>query len=507
MRNESHGFTGFGAAFLLGGFSIIFGLIATTGSVIAIALSVGTLLGGMLLLRMDIAIWMVLVGTFLINGIVGLAFPGLTKAAWLFSMLGFFLLAGTMLTQVANRKAEAQLPDFVFLLVVLLFVSVVISFAGEGSSIEILSGIKRTYQLWGLILAIAMAPINERSRQMMSSWLKFIFFMAFLQLPAAIFERLVLVPKRIGMGNGVVPIDIVSGTFESNLEGGGSSSIMVIFLIIILTYVLAAWKDKVIGRGRMVTLTLLLGTPLFLGETKIALVLVPMMFAMVFASEIRRKPFITLFALLIAALLTGLLAWTYLSMMTEGSNTPEKQLQKVIEGNFGSVGYYDRYSLNRTTVMTFWYAKHGLNNPIETVFGHGIGSSYAGAGSLVQGHLNRSYPFMGINLTGLSTLLWDTGLLGTSIFLGALIAAWRASTRLFRQARAGAERAQLVALRVSLASIAFCLLYSNSMFASLSHETIIAVTLGYLAWLVRAEKRASLPQTQKNGHSTSLSYA
>jgi hypothetical protein len=318
---------------------------------------------------------------------------------------------------------------------------------------------------------------------------------ALFQLPSALFERLILVPKRIGLGGGVVPIDIVSGTFEASLEGGGSSSIMVIFLIIVLAYVLSAWKEKVISTGKMATFALLLGSPLFLGETKIALVLLPMMFSMVFATQIRRHPVKAVGALVVAALLTALLAWVYLSMMATGKSTPAQQVQKAIDYNFGNVGYYDRYSLNRTTATTFWFGQHGLNNPVETVFGHGIGSSYSGAGSLVPGHLNSRYPFMAINLTTLSTLLWDTGLLGTMLFMVAFFAAWRASSRLMGSVAAGVDRARIIALRVSLACNAFSILYSNSMLASMSHQTILALTLGCLAWLVRTESALSLAKS------------
>lgn len=467
---------------------LVYGAVATTANPMAIALAVGVVLGGMLLARLDIAIWLVLIGTLLINGAVSLALPSLTKTAWLFSLLGFFLLAGSLITQLMSRRNAVHLPGFITVLVVMMFASLITSFLGKGSAVEVLVGAKRAYQLWGLMVAIALMSRDSRSVARTGAWLKFLFVVALLQLPTALFERIVLVPKRVGMGGGVVPIDIVSGTFEASMEGGGSSSIMVIFLIIMLAYVFAAWKDKVIPSRRMALYAVLLGAPLFLGETKIAVVLLPMMFAMVFAGELRRNPFAAVGALIVGAGIAVCLGWIYLSVLATESVTPEQQLQKAIDYNFGSVGYYDRYSLNRTTATTFWFGEHGLENPVETVFGHGVGSSYAGAGSLVPGHLNSRYPFMAINLTALSTLLWDTGLLGTSLFLVAFLAAWRTAAGLQRQAPPGAGRAILVALRVSLACNGFALLYSNSMLSGMSHETILALTFGYLAWLVRVQQ-------------------
>ena len=436
---------------------------------------------------LDFAVWLILTGTFLINGVISLAFPSLKKLAWIFSIAGFLLLAGTLLTKTNRAKEQINLPGFIVALIVLLGGSVLISFTGQSSVMEIIGGTKRFYQLFGLMIAVAMLPIIDTSRNRLHTWLKFLFWVAFLQLPAALFELIVLVPKRVGMGDGVVPIDVVSGTFESSLEGGGSSSIMAIFLIIMLSYVLAIWKDKLINLKKLLIYVLLLGAPLFIGETKIVIVLLPLMFLIVFATEIRRRLLASMTAMVVGASLTVVLGWLYISMMSDGELTPEQRIEQTIEGNFGNVGYYDKFSLNRTTVITFWFEKHGLSNPVETVLGHGVGSSYSGAGNLIAGHLNQDYAFLGINLTGLSTLLWDVGLFGTFLFVYALIAGWRASSKLLRQLPEGVERSKLVALRVSLACNGFAFIYSDSILVNMSHEAIFALTMGYLAWLVREQ--------------------
>lgn len=497
VRSESIGFHVNGKAFIPSklpavvfmmaslGLAIAFGTVAATGNLLAIAAAAGVLIGSFLLGHRNYAVWLIIVGALLVNGVVGLALPGLTKLAWLISMLGFFLLAGSLFSLLTTSNPKLNVPTFIWILICQMILAIGTSFVSDSALLEIIAGSKRTYQLIGLMLAIAIMPTNRESARQIGVWLKFILAVALLQLPAAVFERVVLVPARVGMTGGVVPIDIVSGTFEASIEGGGSSSIMVIFLIAVLSYILASWRDKAISFKLTATLVALLGAPLFLGETKIALILLPLMLAMVFATEIRKRPVMAVISLGVAALLTTLLAWVYLAVLSSSSISTEQQIQKTIDYNFGSVGYYDRYSLNRTTATTFWISEHGLQNPVETVFGHGIGSSYSGAGSLAPGHLNSKYPFMAINLTALSTLLWDTGLLGTALFLSAFFLAWRASAQLLARASPGGARAVIIAMRVSLACNAFTLIYSNSMFASLSHQTILAVTFGYIAWALR----------------------
>lgn len=474
-------------ALIVGVLAIFCGLIASSGSLIGVAVAVGILLGGMLLARLDIAVWLVLAGTLLINGIFGLAFHSLSKAAWLLSLLGFFLLGGAMLTALLRRQKQSPLPEFIRLFIVFMGVSLAISLTGKGGVLEVLVGAKRTFQLWGLMLVIAMMPISDESNNRIIAWCKFAFLLGFIQLPVALFERLVLVPMRAGMKGGVVAIDIVSGTFESSLDGGGSSSTMIMFLIVLLAYTLAAWRERIFSRTKAMVFSVIFFAPMFLGETKLALVLLPTMILMIFGKELRNTPVKAIAAIIFGFLVTSLLAWLYLTMMRTGSVTLEQQYEKMIAYNFGDVGYYDRYSVNRTTAITFWYKQHGLSDPVATVFGHGIGSSYSGAGSLAPGHLSLRYPFMAINLTGLSTLLWDTGLLGTSLFLLGLYLAWRKSNQLLKIVSFGEERARIEALRVSLMCIVFSLMYSNSMFSALSHECLIAFTFGYLAWISRAK--------------------
>lgn len=483
------------------------GLVASTGNPLTIAVAFGLIVAGGLFARFDLVVWIVLIGNLFLNGLIGLLFPSLTKIAWLFSLLGFFLLGHTILTRWTLGAALGRLPNFLVFMFVMMGLGTFFSFFGHGSVLEIIAGFKRYFQMWGLMLALALMPVSGDALSQYHRWFKSVFIISLIQLPFALFERIVLVPKRIGMGGGVVPIDIVSGTFEASLEGGGSSSVMVMFLIPVLAYVFSTWKDAGLTSGRMAVLVILLGSPLFLGETKIALVLLPIMFSMVFASEIRRNPASAVIGLLFAAAVTVVLAWIYFSVFASGTLSAEQQFQKAIDYNFGNVGYYDRYSLNRTTATTFWFGQHGLQNPVETLFGHGIGSSYSGAGSLIPGHLNSYYPFMAINLTGLSTLLWDTGVLGTALFFGGLFGAWRASSRLVENVFAARERAELNAIRMSIICIAFSMFYSNSLFAGLSHETIFAVTFGYLGWLVRREQQRSERSCDKNANSATLSDA
>lgn len=487
-----------GLRIAIGGAAIVTGLLASTGEVMALALVVGGLLSLFLLTRFDLAIWLLLVGALWLNGWVTLLLPGMTKVSWALSMLGFFLLFGSAILFLLERdRRSMRLPAFILLLLTLVGVSCGLSFLlGRGSAMEILAGIKRAYQLAGLTVALALLPVNGYTRRCFDAWVAFFSVLALLQFPMALFQRIVLVPMRVGMGGGVVPLDIVSGTFESYLRGGGSSSVMVMFLTICIAYGFAAWQEGLWSTAKLVCVTVWLAAPLFLGETKIVLVLLPMMFFLVFARQVRMRPFLTLFILFLGGVLVMALGWLYFASMAKQGSSAEEEIRRTIEYNFGAVGYYEgRASLNRTTVLTFWGQEHGLHNPLETVFGHGLGSSYSsrapeGTGALVAGHLSRHYRAMAINLTAASTLLWETGLLGIGLLSAVFVSAWRISGRLLDGSRDLMLRARLTALRVSLAVHGVAVLYSNAIVNSLSQETLFAFSLGYLAWLARAATSA-----------------
>ena len=476
--------------------AIFFGFLATTGSPIYIAVGVGLVGGAALFARPDLAVWILLIGTLLVNGLVGLTVPQYGKVAWLFSMTGFFLLAASFLKVFeAQRLRQLWIPGFVSALFVLLFYSTITAAFFSDGLAEALVGFKRYYQLFGLVFFLSLLPLAVKSEHRIKYWLVAIFILFLLQLPFAIVQRVFLVPLREGLWKqGVVPIDIVSGTFEASLEGGGSSSIMVVFLAIGLAYVLTLLRDRMWPRKRALLAAVVIGAPLFLGETKIALVLLPLVFVLVFSRQIRRSPVTAILTLAVGAGLTLLLAWIYFSLLATQGNTFETQLEKAFAYNFGSVGYYDRYSLNRSSAIVFWWNEHGWENISNMFFGHGVGSSYSGAGSLVPGHLSRVYPYMAINLTTLSSLLWDVGLVGASLFGYVFLSAWKHATRLYWQEQDGFVRARLMAIRVSIAANAFTVLYSNSLVAGMSHETILAFTLGYLAWLVRKERFKTISQ-------------
>ena len=113
---------------------------------------------------------------------------------------------------------------------------------------------------------------------------------ALLQLPFAAHQYLCLVPKRIGLGEGIVPADVVAGTFGATLLGGGANAVLAAFLVIVVGLLLALWKNGVLSAADGQLLSLLLLTPLLVNQAKVAVLYLPLMFVVIFYRDIVRRP-------------------------------------------------------------------------------------------------------------------------------------------------------------------------------------------------------------------------
>ena len=478
---------------LIAGFvaaALFSGLVVATGQPILIGLAIGTIFGVMLLRALELVVWIVLAGALLISGPVILFNPGLSKIAWLFSVLGFFLLIAAVLYPALGRKhPPGRLPRFVAVAVAFLVWSVLISFFSEGTLTEMVAGFKRYYQYWGLLFAFAVVPFAPRN---VNRWCAFIVALALVQLPFAMYERMVLVPMREGVP-GFTALDIVVGSFEGLMTGAGSSSVLAFFLVAMLGFVFSAYRDGLFGFGVLLVLTGIIGAPLLMGETKVVVVLLPLMLLAVFHDQVRKRPVVFIVGAVIAAAAIVGIAYVYVFMLVEPgeSATADQRIDEIIKYNFGSKGYYGN-SLNRFSVLPYWWEQHGWQNPVHLIFGHGIGSSYGletrfqgQGGTLATGHIYLQHPRMAIGLTAASTLLWDLGLLGFLFFLYLLWSAWCGAIVQVNRARPGIDRTICRTLLASVTLLGVMVFYVDQMVSTPSMEVLAALTLGLIAWRSR----------------------
>lgn len=473
------------AAFAAAG--VLAGVVVASGRPIPIALVLGTIVGIALLSTLSLVVWIVLAGTLLVSGPVVMFVPGLEKMTWLFSMLGLLLAGGALLHSAVGRKRlPGEMPGFILLAAAVAGLGLLSLLHSDGSLSEGVRAAKRYYQYFGLAFALAVVPFAPA---VVRRWWIFVVALAFVQVPFTIYQRIFLVPLLEGRPN-VVPIDIVVGTMEGSLWGGGSSSVMALLVVCAIAFLLAAYRDGLLGRAKLGLAILVLATPLVIGEVTLLVVLLPLAFAAVFHDLIRMSPLRALGALALASSIAAAGGWFYLMI----NAAPGDSLADIVDGliayNFGSAGYFGGSSLNRTSVYTYWLQNHGLADPVALVFGHGLGSSFGGLNEPDPGHMDLRHSGLYIGLTAASSLLWDLGLLGFSLYAILHVTVARAALALTRSASKGFDRAFCRALFAMSLMLIAMLVYSNGAISVPSQQVLTALTLGLIAWRQRGGHRS-----------------
>lgn len=455
------------------GISMFFGLLAVTANPVLIGLGAGLVLGPILLALPGLTVWIILV-IGLLMGVLS-ANPQFSKVTWIVSILSLLLLIPALINLLWSNQRRA--PAFMLIALAFMGYAVIVSLAQWNSLGEFVAGFKRYFQMFGLMFALTLIPFAAQS---FARWWKFLLVVALLQLPFALYELLVLVPQRGGLSLSSFTTDVVAGTFGANMQGGSPNSVMVTFLLVAMAFLVARWRAGAVDQKHFILLLAVFLLPVGMGETKIALVMLPLVGFILIRRELFLAPLRYIPGLLGIVLLTVLLGYTYVDVMMQ-SNLMDVVVS-TIEYNIGSKGYSDSLYLNRWTSITFWLAGQGLHDPVSILFGNGLGSSFTSTGALA-GHLGERFLNYGINLTAVSTLLWETGVIGLIFFVAIFMSAWQCANRLYRASSDPLVRADALAIQAAIGLFLLMLFYSDSIVNLVSMELIYALALGYLGFL------------------------
>jgi hypothetical protein len=152
-------------------------------------------------------------------------------------------------------------------------------------------------------------------------------------------------------------------------------------------------------------------------------------------------------------------------------------------------------ALSRVSALTFWAQEHVRSNPINTLIGHGLGASREPEGLLDRAHTlaEKRYPGLRIGYTALSSLLWDTGLVGLAAVLGMFASAFFMAGGLARHYRGKDpfRTALFEGLQASMAVLALSLAHKDFFVVHLPYQALVYLLIGFIAysWLqvVRGE--------------------
>lgn len=469
--------------------AVLLGLVSSTGNFLLIGILSGLLLTLGVAFFPHLLLWTTIIGGLVVSGAIALYLPQFQLVSWLVagsSGLLILYIGRELFRLDTKERAKSYTPNLIYLALLFLLLVLINMLASQATIGTTLSGIKGYFQMWPLMFALALVRWDEKT---MLAVPKVMVWIALVQIPFVLHQYWVLVPERLGVGFGIVPVDVVAGTFGAERMGGGANATLAIFMIMVWTVLLAKWKYKRITGLRFGLLSPVLLTPLFLNESKLAVLYIAIVFMVLFKDDLRNRFHVFFIGAAAVTLFIFALMTSYVAIhATEGNITMASYLQETLDQNFSDKRTTRwSYELNRSSVYGFWADEHGLADPFHTLIGHGLAQSRASSGVIkVSSLATTKYQYMGIGQVSTSALLWDVGLFGLLLVLGMFWWAWQATKELSRYFHAQPEMGALFrGLQAIVPVFVISLAHKDLFLIALPTQALILGVLGYIAYWQR----------------------
>lgn len=452
----------------------------------------GLLVGTLVAMRSESIPWIAFALAFFIAPLASMFPPPLDKVHWGLTMfyLWAWLVVGvrTLLGKVQRKPYPVPLP------VVFLFAFVFCAALGSAYSLrplEIAAAGRYYFQEWAVVFVILLLVGEEKKVRILA--------VAFLGLAAV--QPLLAGFQQISLSGEMFSGDRIGGSFGVRLGGGAILSLFLVTQIVVLA---ALVRHRQIRPLWGILGIFWLCLPLLWTHAKAMVVMIPVGILTLFATDLRKRPVVAAAAVSVSIMVSGALSYVYFTTSGQYYAKEEYAPQTFRAFVDGSLGYAllstGREELNRGTSLLHWLRSRDWSvNLLETLVGHGIGSSKEGL--VVHGHLQEDprYGRKGMDYTAVSRLLWEVGALGTAAFLGVFLSAIIAAGRLSKSPRVPElHRGLLSGYQAALVMMIVALLWKDFLVDSV-FGALAAFFIGYvLYWsaTVRAEARAFLGQQE-----------
>lgn len=454
-------------------------------------------------LRPVLLLWCATLVSLVVAGTVKYFIPQLGHIWWLAygaALLMYFVAFSSLFRERSGHVALSKILNFS--LAGLLFISLLSSAIAVSPLAQVIAASKSLFLFGGLWAFFRYFQLRPDTVQ---SWLKGILYVGLLQWPIACYQYFFVRSWRIEKGLGTVEAaDSVVGTFGGSMESGGLTAVMAFFLIVCLVVLLAFYKERLCSKKQVWAASLLIFIPLLLMEVKVIFFYIPVALFFLFHKEVKRRPFaFVIWSMVLIALMGSMLFLYQIFHWSAGKTDLQESIAKAFSYSFQSKAGYqptEIVSLTRRGVIEFWMEQHGNENPIQTLFGHGLGASRT-VGQ-VTGLEAARYAPANIDRTALALFLWDFGVIGMLCILGILVGAYRQFSKTIRSSRhAPWQQALAAGLQAVLPMFFMSMLYRNDIPYAAPMMFILMGTLGLGDWLLkqRNDEEANASTSARGG--------
>jgi len=392
--------------------------------------------------RPKLLLYVTTVFTLVIAGTAGYFFPSLKVLWWISYGQAALLFFMVLFCRARLRPTTTVLyPTLSKIILVLLTVFILIAlFASIRASFPLKQTVfagKSYFMMGGLGVFLALYPLRGKT---IICWLKILFGIGLVQIFPVLYQYFFIRSWRIAQNiNPRDAADSVVGTFGGSQTSGGLGAVMAFYLIVCLIIWLAFSKSRKFSWRKDGLILFLLWFPILFAEVKAAVIYLPLAVIILYREYSYQQPkkFVQILLRLSAIVMFMVLSLEvlhYHSVLHKGNcqNHLKNAFSysfRPLPKNFSTSG---KRKFSRIGALQFWREKHGLNNPVVTLIGHGLGASRTQG--RVKGHEVLRWTGKKIDYSGLSALLWEVGLCGTAVFIAIIILMYILAGRLSRHA-------------------------------------------------------------------------
>lgn len=474
--------------------AVLFGGLLGLGFYILLIPLLALIFGACMIAFPNMALWMVIVGALGVIGLLELFAPQFKQLSWAIAALSMALGGVALLQRISQVKRQALNQEGTGLLIwfaAFAFVGFASCVANNGFNVATISSLKGYFQAVGVLFAIVW--FNYTGMEL-RRFMTFLMWLTLVQLPFVVHQFFFLVPIRSTIdyaSRNIVAIDIISGTFGGLMSGGGRNIDLAILCLVGATYAGAAWRVGHLSGAKALVIVVSALIPIAVAEVKVVFFLIPVAVYILMRDVAKKYP--TKFILGIASSFALLAAITIGYMLLPGAESQKpKSLSDYIEHtvsyNFGEKGYGSA-KLNRSTVYSFWFKENVVNfNGVHALVGYGPGATVINSSLTDKSIARQKYAAVGIGLTGLSSVLWEFGLLGGIALLGIFFSAYRLADNLLKKVGKGADFPAVVTAQVGVMATGISLFHSSYIVFDMAHQVMLMMFLGVIVGLSRKHK-------------------
>lgn len=410
--------------------------------------------------------WLMLVLVLVVSGSVQY-FADISQLQWVASGIGICLLISGLLRGANTSGQGPGRVTGIDACLLLFTVTAAVSTAfGEGGAGHLAAGLRNYLPFLGLYVYVRFGGVQPAAMRR-TVW--FLLAVAVLQWPVELYQALVVVQQRVAANYFGSAWDSVVGTFGGPKFGGGASGSLAIFLVFALALVLAMWRNKVLGRGAAISCLVAVLIGIALAETKVVFVLIPVALFILYSDEMKKRPLRFMFGALVTAGLLTLLLYAYYiffwEAQTKGSvyDAIVRRFAYSFDPNFMPAYNWP----GRMTGLAIWFrGQDFMGDGYHWLVGYGVAA--ATSMSTIAGPGVAALKFgLGTDVTGVTKLLWEVGVVGLVAYLAPLLLAFGSFGRALKDAALDTLMHSFVqALRASTAVLFLAVLYEVTIVSS-----------------------------------------